>query len=78
MTGKHWTQLPPDKSHFFARDGHCKGCMMERGWPGAREACTMPYTRPKRKPRFPFPPEVIVQRFDRIEWFKKTKPRRLG
>ena len=76
MSHKHWSDQPPDKSHFFARDGHCKGCMMHEDWQGARDNCTMPYPRPKRRPQYPPAAEVILKRFARIVHLRRTKPRR--
>lgn len=75
VSRKHWSDLPACKTHFFDQEGHCKGCMMHRDWPGARESCTMPYSRPRRTPVWPWPRETIIGRFDRIELFARTKPK---
>lgn len=47
MGRKHWSDKPAHPSHAWGADGHCIGCMMHMGWPGARDRCTM---RVKNKP----------------------------
>jgi hypothetical protein len=57
----HWQELPLHTTHVWVRggelDGHCKGCMMHRDWPGAREECTYKAKRPPKQARpLPLPP----------------------